>query len=308
MAERLVDLGWLRIFVEVGRSGSLSSAALALGLTQPAVSYQIRRIEEQMGVSLFHRQHRGVKLSPEGQRLFEIVEKSVGGVDTLVRSFRAEAERPSVRLRTDYAFSALWLIPRMHAFRLLHPEVDIQIVATQRLDRGAPDNGDIAVFFGSRNEFGPGATLLLPEKVVPICTRGFAERHGPFTDPSQLARATLVHLDSEMPSPWFDWESYLAAFGIAHDNSAGRGDLRFNTYSLVVQAALSEQGVAIGWMGLVDSLLAARTLVTAGPMLEAPERGYWLLPPAAPSPHAERLAEWLLAEAAVARQPSLPLP
>ncbi len=299
MAERLIDLGWLRIFLEVGRSGSLSAAASSLGLTQPAVSYQIRRVEEQMGVSLFRRQHRGVALSPEGQRLLEIVEKSVGGIDGLVRSFRVEAERPSVRLRTDYAFSALWLIPRMHAFRLLHPEVDIQIVATQRLDRGAPESGDIAVFFGIRSEFGPAATLLLPEKVVPICTRGFAERHGLFADPSQLAGITLVHLDSEMPSPWFDWESYLSGFGIARDAYAGRGDLRFNTYSLVVQAALSEQGVAIGWMGLVDSLLAARTLVTAGPVLEAPERGYWLLPPSAPNPHAEQLAQWLLTEAAV---------
>lgn len=304
MAERVVDLGWLRIFLEVGRSGSLSAAASVLGLTQPAVSYQIRRIEEQMGVPLFRRQHRGVQLSPEGQRLFEIVEKAVGGVDTLVRSFRVEAARPSVRLRTDYAFSALWLIPRMHAFRLLHPEVDIQIVATQRLDRGAPEDGDVAVFFGAREEFGPGATLLLPEKVVPICTRGFAERNGPFAEASQLARATLIHLDSEMPSPWFDWESYLGTFGIARDSHAGRGDLRFNTYSLVVQAALGEQGVALGWMGLVDSLLTARTLVTAGPMLEAPERGYWLLPPAAPSPHAERLAQWLLAEAAIARPQS----
>ncbi|GAC1041388.1 choline sulfate utilization transcriptional regulator [Rhizobium sp. No.120] len=298
MAERLVGLGWLRIFLEVGRSGSLSAAASALGLTQPAVSYQIRRIEEQMGVPLFRRQHRGVSLSPEGQRLFEIVEKSVGGVDNLVRSFRVEAERPSVRLRTDYAFSALWLIPRMHAFRLLHPEVDIQIVATQRPDRGAPESGDIAVFFGTRNEFGPGATLLLPEKVVPICTRSFAERYGPFTDPSQLAGGTLIHLDSELPSPWFDWQSYLAAFGIARDAYAGRGDLRFNTYSLVVQAALSEQGIAIGWMGLVDSLLTARTLVTAGPLLEASERGYWLLPPSTPNPHAEQLGQWLLTKAA----------
>ncbi|MGN6774644.1 choline sulfate utilization transcriptional regulator [Rhizobium sp.] len=298
MAERLVDLGWLRIFLEVGRSGSLSAAAAALGLTQPAVSYQIRRIEEQMGVPLFRRQHRGVALSPEGQRLFEIVEKSVGSVDHLVRSFRVESERPSVRLRTDYAFSALWLIPHMHAFRQLHPEVDIQIVATQRLDRGAPESGDLAVFFGTRSEFGPAATLLLPEKVVPICTRGFAERHGPFTDLSQLAGTTLVHLDSEMPSSWFDWQSYLAAFGVARDAYAGRGDLRFNTYSLVVQAALSEQGVAIGWMGLVDSLLATRTLVTAGPMREAPERGYWLLPPADANPEAEQLAQWLLTEAA----------
>lgn len=298
MAERAVDLGWLRIFVEVGRSGSLSSAATSLGLTQPAVSYQIRRIEEQMGVALFRRQHRGVELSPEGQRLFEIVEKTVGGVDALVRSFRAEAERPAVRLRTDYAFSALWLIPRMHRFRQLYPEVDIQIVATQRQEGSHLQSGDVAVAFGARDAFGREASLLLPEKVVPICTQGFVDRYGPFGDPHQLARATLVHLDTETPSPWFDWTSYLAELGIRRDSHVGHGDLRFNTYSLVVQAAIGEQGLALGWMGLVDTLLAGRMLVTAGPMLEAPNRGYWLLPPKSPSIHAERLTQWLIAEAA----------
>ena len=298
MAERSVDLGWLRIFVEVGRSGSLSSAAASLGLTQPAVSYQIRRIEEQMGVALFHRQHRGVELSSEGRRLFEIVEKAVGGVDSLVRSFRAEAERPAVRLRTDYAFSALWLIPRMHRFRLLHPELDIQIVATQRQERGHSDSGDVAVVFGARDEFGPEAALLLPEKVAPICAQGFVDKYGPFGDPRSLARATLVHLDTETPSPWFDWKSYFAQLGISRDAYAGHGDLRFNTYSLVVQAAIGEQGLALGWMGLVNSLLAGRMLVTAGPVLDAPNRGYWLLPPKLQSVHAERLTEWLVREAA----------
>ncbi|MFT4185326.1 MAG: LysR family transcriptional regulator [Rhizobium sp.] len=298
MAERSVDLGWLRIFVEVGRTGSLSSAATSLGLTQPAVSYQIRRIEEQIGVALFRRQHRGVELSPEGQRLFEIAEKAVGGVDSLVRSFRAEAERPAVRLRTDYAFSALWLIPRMHRFRQLYPQVDIQIVATQRQESGHLQSGDVAVAFGAREAFRAEASLLLPEKVAPICTQGFVDRYGPFSDPNQLARATLVHLDTETPSPWFDWTSYLAELGVRRDSHVGHGDLRFNTYSLVVQAAIGEQGLALGWMGLVDTLLAGRMLVTAGPMLEAPDRGYWLLPPPAPSIHAERLTQWLVAEAA----------
>lgn len=298
MAQRPVDLGWLRIFVEVGRSGSLSAAATSLGLTQPAVSYQIRRIEEQMGVALFRRQHRGVELSPEGRRLFEIAEKAVGGVDSLVRSFRAEAERPAVRLRTDYAFSALWLMPRMHRFRQLYPEVDIQIVATQRQEGGHMHSGDVTVAFGARQVFGSDASLLLPEQVAPICTQGFVDRYGPFDDPSQLARATLVHLDTETPSPWFDWTSYLAELGVRRDSHVGHGDLRFNTYSLVVQAAIGEQGLALGWMGLVDTLLAGRMLVTAGPMLEAPNRGYWLLPPTSPSIHAERLTAWLIEEAA----------
>jgi DNA-binding transcriptional LysR family regulator len=63
MAERPIDLGWMRIFAEIGSAGSLSSAAASLGLTQPAVSYQIRRLEEQIGVTLLTRQHRGVELT-----------------------------------------------------------------------------------------------------------------------------------------------------------------------------------------------------------------------------------------------------
>ena len=298
MAARPVDLGWLRIFVEVARSGSLSSAAASLGLTQPAVSYQIRRVEEQMGITLFHRRHRGVELSSEGHRLLEIAEKAVGGVDSLVQSFRTEAQRPMVRLRTDYAFSALWLIPRMHRFRSIYPELDIQIVATQRQERGQSDSGDVAVVFGARQEFGPEATLLLPEKVAPVCAQGFVDKYGRFDDPSRLARATLIHLDTETPSPWFDWKSYLAELGISRDTHAGHGDLRFNTYSLVVQAAIGEQGLALGWMGLVDQLLAGRMLVTAGPVLEAPDRGYWLLPAKSPGMHAGRLTAWLVTEAA----------
>ncbi|MGO7353087.1 LysR family transcriptional regulator, partial [Rhizobium ruizarguesonis] len=74
---------------------------------------------------------------------------------------------PNVRLRTDYAFSALWLIPRMHGFRLLNPEADIQIVATQRLEPGFRDEADVVVVCGTREEFGAIGSLLLQEKVVP---------------------------------------------------------------------------------------------------------------------------------------------
>ncbi|WP_064697257.1 choline sulfate utilization transcriptional regulator [Rhizobium aegyptiacum] len=293
MSERLPELGWMRIFVEVGRLGSFSSAATLLGLTQPAVSYQIRRLEEQFGVSLLRRQHRGVELTAEGERLLEVAAKAVGDIDALARSFRIEAQRPVVRLRTDYAFSALWLIPRMDGFRLLHPETDMQIVATQRLAAGFRDEADVAVVFGTREEFGAIGTLLLPERVVPVCTRGFLDRNGPFDDPRQLAKVRLIHLDAPLPSPWFDWRRYFAEFSVRRDVNAGRGDISFNTYSLVIQAALSEQGVALGWMGLVDTLLSSRMLLRAGPPLEARDRGYWLVPPRSPNVHSERLSAWL---------------
>ncbi|ANM07381.1 choline sulfate-utilization transcription factor protein (plasmid) [Rhizobium phaseoli] len=287
----------MRLFVEVARLGSFSAAATLLGLTQPAVSYQIRRLEQQFGASLLRRQHRGVELTAEGERLLEVAARAVGDIDALARSFRAEAQRPVVRLRTDYAFSALWLIPRMDGFRLLHPETDIQIVATQRLAAGFRDDADVAVVFGTRAEFNAVGTLLLPEKVVPVCTQGFLDRNGPFDDPRQLAGARLIHLDAPLPSPWFDWRTYFAEFSMLRDAHAGRGDISFNTYSLVVQSALSEQGVALGWMGLVDRLLQARMLVEAGPSLEAQDRGYWLVPPRSPNVHSERLSTWLSDEA-----------
>ncbi len=254
----------MRLFVEIARLGSFSAAATLLGLTQPAVSYQIRRLEEQFGVTLLRRRHRGVELTAEGERLLEVTAKAIGDIDALARSFRVEAQRPVVRLRTDYAFSALWLIPRMDGFRHLHPETDMQIVATQRLAAGFRDEADVAVVFGTRAEFG-----------------------------SVGNKARLIHLDAPLPSPWFDWRSYFAEFSVLRDINAGRGDISFNTYSLVVQAALSEQGVAIGWMGLVDTLLSARMLLKAGPPLEAPDRGYWLVPPRSPNIHSERLSAWL---------------
>ncbi|MBX5219724.1 LysR family transcriptional regulator [Rhizobium sp. NLR9b] len=293
MSERTPELGWMRLFVEVARLGSFSAAAALLGLSQPAVSYQIRRLEEQFGVSLLRRQHRGVELTAEGERLLEVAAKAVGDIDALARSFRVEAQRPVVRLRTDYAFSALWLIPRMDGFRLLHPETDMQIVATQRLAAGFRDEADVAVVFGTRAEFGAVGTLLLPERVVPVCTRGFLDRNGPFDDPRQLAKARLIHLDAPLPSPWFDWRGYFAELSVQRDINAGRGDISFNTYSLVIQAALSEQGVALGWIGLVDTLLSAHMLLQAGPQLEAADRGYWLVPPRSPNVLSEKLCTWL---------------
>jgi putative choline sulfate-utilization transcription factor len=297
MAERPIDLGWMRIFAEIGGAGSLSAAAGALGLTQPAVSYQIRRLEEQIGVTLLKRQHRGVELTPEGQRLFDLVARSVDEIDQLTRRLRSEKERPSIRLHTDYAFSALWLIPRMHAFRLVHPDTDIQIIATQRMERHRSGEGDVSVVFGTRAEFGRDAKLLLPEKVAPVCSPGFIERNGPFATPADLARNRLIHLDTAVPSPWFDWRSYFAALGVGREAFAGQGDLSFNTYSLVVQAALGEQGLALGWMGLVDTLLSTGILSLAGPTLEAPDRGYFLLQPKSRTPGSDELGAWMLAEA-----------
>ena len=104
MAERPLDLSWMRIFTEVARRGSLTAAAASLKLTQPAVSYQIRRLEDELGVALIRRKHRGIELTAEGQRLFEVVSRSVDAIDLVAQQLRKTDERQTIRLHTDYAF------------------------------------------------------------------------------------------------------------------------------------------------------------------------------------------------------------
>lgn len=297
MADAPVDLGWMRLLVEIGRRGSLSAAARARGLSQPAVSYQMRQLEQSFGVPLLRRLHRGVALTDEGRRVFDIAARTVAELDELERVIRAAGHRPVIRLCTDYAFSSLWLIPRMHAFRQSHPELDLQIVATQRLAPAWEEDSDIAVAFGSRGEFGQDGILLMPERVLPICTPAFLAKHGPFDEPGALAGVPLIHLDAAGPSPWFEWTSYLAEVGTGRKVDAMLGDMSFNTYAMVIQAALAGQGLALGWLGLVDQIIDSGMLCRAGAVLERKERGYWLLVSKARRAGVEQLADWLVAEA-----------
>lgn len=296
MSEALIDLAWMRLLVEIDRKGSLSAAADALGLTQPAVSYQIRLLEQRFGQPLLHRLHRGVRYTDEGRRLLAIAERTVSEVDALQRSVRAARRRPTVRLATDYAFSSLWLIPRMHVFRQSHPEIDLQIVATQRLGPHWREDADLAVAFGSGSEFGADARLLMPERVVPVCTPTLARSvaDGPGLP---IRQRPLIHLEAEHVSPWLDWPAYLSRLQRGESLQDSPGDLRFNTYALVVQAAMAGQGVALGWLGIVDQLLDASLLVMAGEVMAVEGRGYWLVPGSG-SEAVNLLAAWLIDEAA----------
>jgi putative choline sulfate-utilization transcription factor len=298
-----VDLGWMRLFVEIDRRGSLSAAAEGLGLTQPAISYQMRLLEQRFGVPLLKRLHRGVSLTEEGRRLLQIAERTVQEVDSLQRDIRHARRRPVIRLATDYAFSSLWLIPRMHGFRRQYPEIDLQIVASQRLTQNWREQADLAVAFGARVDVGEDAVLLMPERVVPVCApalRGRLER----ADMDDLrADAPRIHLEAETGSPWLDWRSYAAAAGLPAGNDQSTGDLRFNTYAMVVQATLAGQGVALGWLGIVDQMLEAGLLVISGETVAVPDRGYWLLG-AAGEGAAAQLGSWLQDEASALIAPS----
>ncbi|MBR9899412.1 MAG: LysR family transcriptional regulator [Rhodospirillales bacterium] len=292
--QRPLDIGWLRIFEAVGRLGSLTRAANELGLSQPAVTYQIKRVEDQLGVSLLHRSQGGSRLTDAGEVLFEAVKSSVENIDKAVRDTRRSSQDHAVRIFTDFGFAAFWLMPRVTDFRRLHPEAEVHIIASQGLDDELGRETDAAMLFGSAEDFPDTAQLLIPERVVPVCTPGFLERFGPFDDPAQFARAPLLHLEVTGKSRWLTWESWLADHGI--DRKPAQGDLGLNTYGFVIQAALAEQGVALGWRGLIEHHIEQGSLVTVGAEVSRPDRGYWVVPSRSVSDTTTTLLDWLTNE------------
>lgn len=293
MAARPLDLGWVRVFEAVGRLGSLTAAAQELGLSQPAVSYTMRQLEEQVGGPLLVRGHRGCTLSPAGERLHGAATSAVAELDAAARAIRHATARPVVRLFTDYGFASFWMMPRVAAFREVRPDADVHIIASAAADPGMDAAEDVAVLFGGRRDFPSDALQLFPETVFPVCSPGFAARHGLSGEPGTVGALPLLHLDSTPEPRWFVWGDWLRAMGVAR--GADAGDLRFNTYGLVLQAAMADQGIALGWAGLVDGALADGTLVAVGPPLSRPESGYWLKPGRTLSEPARALIDWILA-------------
>jgi putative choline sulfate-utilization transcription factor len=292
MKDKPLDLGWLRIVDAVGRLGSLTRAARDLGMSQPAVTYQVRRIEEQLGVSLFHRSQGGSRPTEAGETLFGAVRSAVERIDRASEDIRRHARTPVVRILTDFGFAGFWLMPRVARLRDVETGVAVQIIASQYgLDLEPGRDFDAAVLFGARTDFPGHAQLLIPEKVVPVCTPGFLARFGPFATASDIATAPLLHLETVGEERWLSWPTWMDTQGVARPPS--REDFGFNTYSFVIQAALAEQGIALGWAGLVDQHLEQGSLVAVGPVVERPERGYWLVHGEAINAATERLVTWL---------------
>lgn len=269
------NLTSLTIFEAAGRLENLTLAARELGMTQPAVSYQIKRMEESLGIALFARRGRGVEILPEGRILYESVRAGLTGIDDAVQQISRLKRTPSLRISTDYGFAAFWLMPRVGGFRSLHPEVDVRITASSMLETLTQKDADISILFGSRDDFQGEAVAFLGETVVPVCSPTFLENYGPFPGGKGLGSASLLHLDTFQGDRWYTWQTWLDS--IDEEITADNRGVVINTYNLVIDAAIAHQGVALGWCGLIDIAISRGQLVEACDIKLKSDQGYWLV-------------------------------
>lgn len=285
-------------FEAAARHLSFTKAGEELFLTQSAVSRQIKELEDQLGVPLFHRRHRALVLTEAGQQFYAVTAQVLTTMRTATERLRAQAgRRRPISVTTTNSFASLWLIPRLAGFTRSHPGVDVRITADTRVVDLERDGFDIAIRHGPASLAGPDAVRLMGEKVFPVASPKLLRRL-PLKTPADLAHHVLLQYDDpEHRHPWLRWKPWLEVAGVPDLRPAGT--LIFSGYEQIIPAALEGHGVALGRSPLVAELIRSGRLVAPFASAAEPARAYFVIvsASAADRPEVADFVAWLKTEA-----------
>jgi LysR family glycine cleavage system transcriptional activator len=290
MTARLPSLNGLRAFESAARHLSFTNAAKELNVTQTAISHQIRRLEEELGLKLFIRQNRALALTPKAIDYLP-------GVRAAFQDLRIATDRLLNRdgdrvltISTLTSFAVKWLLPRLSGFQAQHPEIDVRITTSTELVDFRSGGVDAAIRYGRGQWPGLRSDWLMAEHLFPVCSPALLTGAHALRQPEDLARVTLLHTSSTND----DWRLWLTAAGLPAHISQNPG-LTFDLAFMTVQAAIDGIGVAIGHTAYVaDDIAKGRLVVPFNVTLPADAGFYFVTPqdrPVAPKINAFR--DWL---------------
>ena len=263
----LPPLNGLRAFDAAGRRLSFRSAAEELGVTQGAVAQHVRQLEAQLGVVLFERVPKGLAFTSIGRSYHN----RVSGVFADLRAATAELkpEPNKVIISVTPTFAAKWLIPNLPSLTTAHPNIDLRIMATEKVSSFHSDGIDLAVRQGSP-PFGASldVTLLFKQSLVAVAAPMFADEGDSQFRPEALSKVAKIHDSHDL------WSSYLAQLGVKNQSAR---HLRLSQTSLAVDAAIAGQGVALVSRFLVTHDLEAGRLVEVGPVWDEDRSDFYVL-------------------------------
>jgi LysR family glycine cleavage system transcriptional activator len=296
-ADVLPSLGAIRAFDAAARLGSFTRAASELHMTQAAVSYQIKLLEDHLGAPLFRRLPRGVALTETGEQLAPAV---LGAFRSMRAAFAQVHDRTAHQLSITAlpSIGASWLVPRLGTFQLAHPELAVRLETSKRTIDFATEPFDVGLRGGDGTWPGLESDRLLENVFTPMCLPALA---------AQLARRTpRALLEHRLFGPPAIWQRWFAAVGVDAGELPRRRDLDYDIDQYNVTAALEGQGVVLASPDIfsreVESGRLARpfdTTVSSGDVGD-----FWLVYPTARrlAPKIVAFRRWILAEVRPARR------
>ena len=293
MKRRLPSLNALKSFEASARHESFTRAAAELFVTQGAISQQVKALEDELGLKLFHREHQKLAITDAGRNYLGVVrdafDRLAMGTERLLQRHAAGL----LNVSTSPNFAAKWLVHRLGRFSEAHPEIDLRISASTHHVDFAREEVDLAVRHGDGRWPGLHVTRLCVEELFPVCSPGLLRGAKPLAKPEDLRRHALLHANDA--KHWSMWLDRAQVSGVNVD----RG-IVFSQASMAIDAAIQGQGVAMARTALAAWDLLEGRLVRPFPLaLEAPF-ALWIVCPKATAelPKIATFRRWLLDEAA----------
>ncbi len=301
---RLPPLNGLRAFEAAGRHLSFTRAADELNVTPAAISQQVRQLEDFLGVSLFRRLTRALRLTEAGQAALPLLTDGFDALAAATERLTRHERAGVLTVSAAPSFAANWLVQRLGRFQRAHPDINIRIDASLELVDFDRDDVDMSVRFGLGDYPGLRSDRLMTEVLRPFCSPALLDGDKPLQRPDDLEHQTLLHTDwgrqYEHMQP--DWTMWLKTAGV-EGVDASRGPV-FSTEILAVQAAIDGQGVALVNQGIVVRDVADKRLVPLFDLTLPTEFGFFVVCPerTADLPKNAAFRAWLLAEVAADRE------
>jgi len=270
----LPPLTAVRAFEAAARHQSFTKAAAELGMTQAAVSYQVKLLEDRLGKSLFHRLPKRVELSEAGRRLAPAIADAFQSLHAAFAQMR-DTDDAVLAITAVHTFATNWLVPHLGTFQREHPEIAVRIELSGRTVDFTREDFDLGIRGGRGKWPGVRADRLIPIAFTPLCSPDFLARHGPWSTPADLLRAPRLDAHDE----W--WRLWCEAAGITHTPPAGPSNVSLDVQSLLGTAAIAGQGVAILMPAFFSTDIAAGRLVQPFDLTATDDTAYWLVYPEA---------------------------
>jgi LysR family glycine cleavage system transcriptional activator len=288
-------LNGLRAFEAAARHLSFTLAAAELNVTQTAISHQIRRLEEELGIRLFVRQNRALALTPEARDYLPGVRAAFNDLRLATDRLLRKDDDKVLTVSTLASLAAKWLLPRLADFQEQHPGIDVRITTSTSLVDFQRDNVDAAIRYGRGQWAGLRADWLMADELFPVCSPGLIKSDKPLRSPEDLKDHVLLHTSNANSD---DWRLWLTAAGLPTDISKQPG-ITFDMIFMTIQAAIDGIGVAMGRTSYVQDDIAKGRLVVPFRIALPADAGFYLV---APDGHREarKLAafrDWVVAAA-----------
>lgn len=286
-----VTLKSIQAFEAAARLSSFALAADELFVTPSAISHQVKLLEEQLSVRLFHRVHRAVVLTDSGRQYAEEIAAAFARIDAATRNIGRVVKSDILTVHATPSFATQWLMPRLARFSALNPDIDVRLNASSDPADLGTEAVDVDIRYGAR-KLQPVGTMVLelpPETIVPLCAPQLANGEHPIRTTADLQHHTLIHSESCLVG-WRDWMRL---------NRKTRLDItrgpRFDRSFMSISAAVDGLGVCLESLLLVQRELETGRLVAPLGMDGLKVHGYTLnlLKSRADLPKLRSFQDWL---------------